>query len=283
MKVGIVGLGLIGGSMAKAIRLNTDHYVLGMDIDPTIVTKAKIIEAINEELTEKNIGECDMLILALYPDATVKTVKKYAHLIKKGAYVIDCGGVKEKVCHNLPSIAKENGFIFVGGHPMAGIEKIGFKYSNAEIFTKASMILTPEDSVKIEDLANIKIFFLSIGFGKITVKTAKDHDRIIAYTSQLAHVLSNAYVKSETAKEHRGLSAGSFMDLTRVAYLNETMWTELFLENKNNLISEISTLIDHLNEYKSALENDNQDELKKLLKNGRELKEAIDNAQKSND
>ena len=277
MKIGIIGLGLIGGSMAKAIRLNTDHYVLGMDIDKSIVTKAKIIEAINEELTEKNIGECDMLILALYPDATVETVKKYAHLIKKGAYLIDCGGVKEKVCDNIPEIAKENGFIFVGGHPMAGIEKIGFKYSNAEIFKEASMILTPDDSVKIEDLANIKIFFLSIGFGKITVKSAKDHDRIIAYTSQLAHVLSNAYVKSETAQEHKGLSAGSFKDLTRVAYLNETMWTELFLENKKNLINEISGLINNLNKYKSALENDNADELKELLKCGRELKEALDN------
>ena len=277
MKIGIIGLGLIGGSMAKAIRLNTDHYVLGMDIDKSIVTKAKIIEAINEELTEKNIGECDMLILALYPDATVETAKKYAHLIKKGAYLIDCGGVKEKVCDNIPEIAKENGFIFVGGHPMAGIEKIGFKYSNAEIFKEASMILTPDDSVKIEDLANIKIFFLSIGFGKITVKSAKDHDRIIAYTSQLAHVLSNAYVKSETAQEHKGLSAGSFKDLTRVAYLNETMWTELFLENKKNLINEISGLINNLNKYKSALENDNADELKELLKCGRELKEALDN------
>lgn len=277
MKIGIIGLGLIGGSMAKAIRLNTDHYVLGTDIDKSIVTKAKIIEAINEELTEQNIGECDMLILALYPDATVATVKKYAHLIKKGAYLIDCGGVKEKVCDHIPELAKENGFIFVGGHPMAGIEKIGFRYSNAEIFTEASMILTPDDTVKIEDLSNIKIFFLSIGFGKITVKTAKDHDRIIAYTSQLAHVLSNAYVKSETAKEHKGLSAGSFKDLTRVAYLNEAMWTELFLENKKNLITEISGLIDHLSEYKIALENDDADELKALLKNGRELKEALDN------
>ena len=277
MKIGIIGLGLIGGSMAKAIRLNTDHYVLGMDIDKSIVTKAKIIEAINEELTEKNIGECDMIISALYPDATVETVKNYAHLTKKGAYLIDCGGVKEKVCDSIPQIAKENGFIFVGGHPMAGIEKIGFKYSNADIFKEASMILTPDDSVKIEDLANIKIFFLSIGFGKITVKSAKEHDKIIAYTSQLAHVLSNAYVKSETAQEHRGLSAGSFKDLTRVAYLNETMWTELFLENKNNLISEIDTLIKNLGEYKTALEDDNADRLKELLKNGRELKEALDN------
>lgn len=277
MKIGIIGLGLIGGSMAKAIRLNTDHYVLGMDIDEKVVTKAKIIEAINEELTENNIGECDMIILALYPEATISTVNKYAHLIKKGAYLIDCSGVKERVCDNIPKTAKENGFVFVGGHPMAGIEKIGFNYSNAEIFADASMILTPDDDIKIEDLANIKIFFLSIGFGKITVKSAKDHDRIIAYTSQLAHVLSNAYVKSKTAKEHKGLSAGSFKDLTRVAYLNETMWTELFLENKENLLSEINGLIGNLSEYKIALENSDATELKKLLKNGRELKEVLDN------
>ena len=277
MKVGIIGLGLIGGSMAKAIRLNTDHYVLGTDIDKSIVTKAKIIEAINEELTVENIGLCDIIILALYPDATVETVKKYALLIKKGAYVIDCGGVKEKVCENIPQIAKEQGFIFVGGHPMAGIEKIGFKYSNAEIFAEASMILTPDDSVKIEDLANIKIFFLSLGFGKITVKSAKDHDRIIAYTSQLAHILSNAYVKSKTAKEHKGLSAGSFKDLTRVAYLNETMWTELFMENKENLIAEIDGLINNLSEYKASLKNNDAEKLKKLLKDGRELKEELDN------
>ncbi len=277
MKIGVIGLGLIGGSMVKAIRLNTDHYVLGTDIDPKVVTKAKIIEAINEELTEKNIGECDMIILALYPNATIETARKYAHLIKKGAYLIDCAGVKEKVCDEMLEIARENGFVFVGGHPMAGIEKIGFNYSNPEIFANASMILTPDNSVKIEDLANIKIFFLSIGFGKITVKTPKEHDRIIAYTSQLAHVLSNAYVKSETAKEHRGLSAGSFKDLTRVAYLNEIMWTELFFENKDNLIDELNTLIGNLSKYKTALENNDMGLLKELLKKGREIKEAIDN------
>lgn len=277
MKIGIVGLGLIGGSMAKAIRLNTDHYVFGTDLDEKVITRAKIMEAINEELTQDKISECDMLIFALYPDATVETVKKYAPYIKKGAYLIDCAGVKEKVCNALPEIAKEYGFVFVGGHPMAGIEKIGFKYSNAQIFANASMILTPSDDVKIDELADIRIFFLSIGFGKITIKTPEDHDRIIAYTSQLAHVLSNAYVKSETAQEHRGLSAGSFKDLTRVAYLNETMWTELFLENKENLLNEIGVLIDNLSEYKKALEKEDADYLKELLKNGRELKEKLDN------
>lgn len=276
MKIGVIGLGLIGGSMAKAIRLNSEHEVYGTDIDRTVVMRAKVMEAINGELTEDNIQDCDMLILALYPDDTAKTVKKYAHLIKKGAYVVDCAGVKEKVCREIPPIAKEYGFIFVGGHPMAGIEKIGFKYSNAKIFANASMILTPDENIDIRVLETLKNFFLEIGFGKITIKTPKDHDRIIAYTSQLAHVLSNAYVKSKTADEHRGLSAGSFKDMTRVAYLNERMWTELFFENKENLISEIAVLIDNLKTYKEKLEQDDWYGMKQILAEGREKKESLD-------
>ncbi len=276
MKIGVIGLGLIGGSMAKAIRLNTEYEVFGTDIDRTVVMRAKVIEAISKELTEENIGECDMLILALYPDDTVQAIKKYAPKIKKGAYVVDCAGVKEKVCREVPKFAKEYGFTFVGGHPMAGIEKIGFKYSDAKIFSNASMILTPDGNIDLMVLEKLKKFFLNIGFGKITIKTPEEHDRIIAYTSQLAHVLSNAYVKSDTADDHRGLSAGSFKDMTRVAYLNERMWTELFLENKENLIDEIGVLIDNLKTYKEALENCDDDRLKSLLKDGREKKEQLD-------
>ncbi len=276
MKIGVIGLGLIGGSMAKAIRLNTEHEVYGTDIDRTVIMRAKVIEAINGELTDENISECDMLILALYPQDSIDAVKKYASKIKKGAYVIDCGGVKERVCNELPVVAKEHGFIFVGGHPMAGIEKIGFKYSNAKIFANASMILTPDKDIDIWVLEELKKFFLEIGFGKITIKTPEDHDRIIAYTSQLAHVLSNAYVKSVTADEHRGLSAGSFRDMTRVAYLNERMWTELFFENKENLISEISVLIENLKTYKEKLEADDWDGMKRILAEGREKKESLD-------
>lgn len=276
MKIGVIGLGLIGGSMAKAIRLNTDFDVLGTDIDRNIIMRAKVIEAISGELSEDNIGECDIVLLALYPDATIQTVKRYAKNIKKGAYVVDCGGVKEKVCRMILPIAEEYGFIFVGGHPMAGIEKIGFKYSDAAIFSKASMILTPDKNVELKTLEDLKTFFLSIGFGKITIRTPEEHDRIIAYTSQLAHVLSSAYVKNETADKHRGLSAGSFRDMTRVAYLNETMWTELFMENRENLSNEIGILIKNLKKYKDAIDANDEELLKSLLKDGRERKERLD-------
>ena len=162
---------------------------------------------------------------------------------------------------------------------MAGIEKIGFAYSDAQIFSKASMILTPPKNVDIKVLDDLKKFFLQIGFGKITIKTPREHDKIIAYTSQLAHVLSNAYVKSDTADLHRGLSAGSFKDMTRVAYLNETMWTELFLENRENLLDEISVLIKNLTEYQKALQESDETMLKELLKAGREKKEKLDDVQ----
>lgn len=276
MKIGVIGLGLIGGSMAKAIRLNTDYDVFGTDIDRNVVMRAKVIEAISGELCNENIGECDILLLALYPDATVEAVKKYAPYIKKGAYVVDCGGVKGKVCRMIPEFADEYGFIFVGGHPMAGIEKIGFKYSDAAIFSKASMILTPDKNVELKTLEVLKKFFLEIGFGKITIRTPEEHDKIIAYTSQLAHVLSSAYVKNETADKHRGLSAGSFRDMTRVAYLNETMWTELFMENRENLSEEIGILINNLQKYKDAIDKGDEVYLKELLRDGRERKEKLD-------
>ena len=276
MKVGVIGLGLIGGSMAKTIRFNTDHDVIGTDTDRTVVMRAKLVEAISTELTDDNIGECDMLIMALYPEDTINVLSQKASLIKKGAYVVDCGGIKEQVCRECKTIADENGFIFVGGHPMAGIEKIGFAFSKEDLFKNASMILTPNEDIDIKVLEDLKKFFVGMGFSKITIKTPKEHDEIIAYTSQLAHVLSSAYIKSETADKHRGLSAGSFKDMTRVAYLNETMWTELFMGNRENLINEIDGLINHLTEYKNVLEDKDTQKLKQLLYEGKKRKERID-------
>lgn len=276
MVIGVIGLGLIGGTIAKSIRLNTDHTVLGRDIDRSVVLKAKLMEAINYQLENEEIPKCDMIIIALYPQSTLDVLNEIAPYISQKAVVIDCAGIKENICIKAREISQKYGFTFIGGHPMAGIEKSGFEYSNAEIFKNASMILTPYSDTSIEMMHNIKKFFLSIGFGKITVKTPSEHDRIIAYTSQLAHVLSSAYIKSPTARDHRGLSAGSFKDMTRVAYLNETMWSELFFDNKDNLLNEIDTLIGHLQEYKNALESDDKILMTALLKDGKDKKILAD-------
>ena len=276
MNIGVVGLGLIGGSIAKAFKRYTDYNILGMDIDHVAVTAAELLGAVDEELTVEKMDSCDIIIMATYPRTTVNFLKDNAGYIKKGAKVIDCGGVKRTVCEECFDIAKVNGFDFIGGHPMAGTQFTGFKYSVENMFDGASIILVPNRTDDISFLAEIKKIFTSIGFSSVTISKADEHDEIIAFTSQLAHVVSNAYVKSPTAKRHKTFSAGSYKDLTRVAKLNENMWAELFIDNGDNLSNEIESLICELSKYKEAIDNKDFDVLKELLKQGRELKEEID-------
>lgn len=275
MEIGIVGLGLIGGSLAKAITQNTDHTVYGYDISDQVVKKAILVDAIEQQLTDEILPLCDIVIVALYPQATIDYVTSHADLIKKDAIVMDCGGIKGIVCDALIPLAEEKGFLFVGGHPMAGLEHSGFTYAKKNLFNNASMVLTPTRG-PIESMETLKSLFNSIGFTNIEIATPQLHDRKIAFTSQLAHVVSNAYIKSPTALEHAGFSAGSYRDLTRVAKLNEHMWTELFLENPDNLVNEIDTLIDNLKKYSDAIKANDADTLCDLLREGRERKEQID-------
>lgn len=275
MEIGIVGLGLIGGSLAKAISQSTDNTVYGFDISEQVVRKAVLVNAIEQPLTDELLPQCDIVIVALYPQATIDYVKEHAALFKKEAIVIDCGGIKRLVCDTLIPLAEEHGFLFVGGHPMAGLEHSGFTYAKKSLFNNASMIFTPTRG-PIESMEKLKKLFTSIGFTNIEISTAEDHDRKIAFTSQLAHVVSNAYIKSPTALEHAGFSAGSYKDLTRVAKLNEVMWTELFLENADNLTGEIDTLIENLQQYSTAIKHRDADTLCALLKDGREKKAIID-------
>ena len=275
MEIGIVGLGLIGGSLAKAIRQNTDHTVYGTDLSEQVVRKAVLVDAIEQPLTDELLPQCDIVIVALYPQATIDYVKEHAHLFRKESIVVDCGGIKKLVCDTLIPLAEDHGFLFVGGHPMAGLEHSGFTYAKKSLFNNASMIFTPTKG-PIESMEKLKELFTSIGFTNIEISTAEEHDRKIAFTSQLAHVVSNAYIKSPTALEHSGFSAGSYKDLTRVAKLNEVMWTELFLENADNLVAEIDTLIGNLQQYSTAIRERDAKTLCALLKDGREKKALID-------
>lgn len=275
MEIGIIGLGLIGGSLAKAISQNTDHTVYGTDISDQVVKKALLVNAIEQELTNDLLPHCDIVIVALYPQATIDYVKEHAHLIKKNGIMIDCGGIKQLVCDTLIPIAEEHEFLFIGGHPMAGLEHSGFAYAKKSLFNNASMVITPTKG-PIESIQVLKELFTAIGFTNIQIATAEEHDKKIAFTSQLAHVVSNAYIKSPTAMTHAGFSAGSYKDLTRVAKLNENMWTELFLENAANLSEEIDILIENLQQYNRAIKDGDADTLRKLLKDGREKKAIID-------
>lgn len=275
MKVAVAGLGLIGGSFAKAYK-NGGHTVYGLDSDRTVLGFARLSGVVDDELSEDNIGECELIIIALYPGDTIKFLEKDAALISPRATVIDCCGNKREVCAAGFEIAEKNGFTFIGGHPMAGKQYSGFKHSGANLFSKASMILVPPRFDDMALIAGTKKLLAPCGFGRITVTTAEKHDEMIAFTSQMAHIVSNAYIKSPTAKAHKGFSAGSYRDLTRVAYLNETMWSELFLGNRDNAIKELDYFITSVTKYRDALAEGDEETLKELLREGKKSKEEVD-------
>ena len=276
MKVGVVGMGLIGGSLIKAYNENKDWEVYGYDIDTKIVKLAILAEDMKDELNETTIKDCDLVFIALYPSLSIEYLRKMAPHISKSTIVIDCCGTKKEVCKAGFEIAEEYGFTFVGGHPMAGLHYSGYKYSNRDMFKKATMVLVPKSFDDINFLSRVKELLTPAGFNNVTVTTAEKHDKMIAFTSQMAHLVSNAFIKSPTAKEHVGFSAGSYKDLTRVAWLNENMWTELFLENKDNLLYELDLFIDELVRYRKAIKNEDADALKELLYEGKKCKEEVD-------
>lgn len=276
MNIGIVGLGLIGGSIAKSIKKETTDTVLGYDINVSTVHKARLLEAIDLELTEERIGVCDMILVALYPRDIIRWVKDNCHRFKPDCVIMDCGGVKESICDELFPHAEENGYCFVGAHPMAGVERWGFDNAQGAMFKNSSILLVPPKGIGLERLQMIKKFWGALGFGNVEITTAREHDRRIAFTSQLAHVVSSAYIKSPTAQQQHGFSAGSYKDMTRVARLNETMWSELFLENAGHLTEEIDGMMTHLQAFRDAVASKDEERLLALLREGRQLKEMAD-------
>ena len=276
MKVGIVGLGLIGGSLAKAYKESGQAEVYGWDTDADTMLLAKTVEAIDGTLDETVLPDCDLLLLALYPGAAIEYLRAHAPEISKKTFVIDCCGVKQVVCDACFPIAEQYGFSFFGGHPMAGTQFSGFAKSRSSLFRGASMILVPPRFDDIAQLDQAKQLLAPVGFGRTVVTTADKHDEMIAFTSQMAHIVSNAFIKSPAARQHKGFSAGSYKDLTRVAWLKETMWTELFMDNRKKLIREIDILMHSLEEYKEAMQQEDAPRLKELLREGRICKEEVD-------
>ena len=272
MNVGIVGLGLIGGSMAKSIKARTSHTVWGQDLDRETMTMARMCGAIDAPLTDDNLSQCGLILLAIRPGAAIEWTRRHADHIAKSAILVDLCGVKRVVVDALAPIAEQHGFAYIGGHPMAGKERGGFTSSTEDLFVGASMILTPDRRTDMLLLETLKAFFLDIGFSNLTFSDPEEHDRIIAFTSQLAHIVSSAYVKSPEAQRRRGFSAGSFQDMTRVARLDEDMWTELFLDDADYLTKELDILIGNLQEYADALKTGDSQRLHDLLKDGREKK-----------
>lgn len=274
MNIGIVGLGLIGGSMAKSIKAKTDHNVFGYDLSSDVLAMAQMSGAVNGILNPDTLRSCDILLLAVRPGAAVRWTEEHGSEIPGSCIVIDLCGVKRAVVEKLKPLSERYGFRYLGGHPMAGKEVAGFANASAHLYEGASMILTPDETTDLPLLEKVRDFFYSIGFTKLTFCTPEEHDRIIAYTSQLAHITSSAYVKSPESQEQFGFSAGSFRDMTRVARLDENMWTDLFLDNDDYLLKQVDILIDNLQKYQKALKEKDAETLRALLREGREMKES---------
>ena len=275
MKIAIIGLGLIGGSLARTIKLHTDAAVYACDLNPQTIEQAKLMDAIDGELTDELLRESDMVLVALYPAAIIDWITAHAECFKPGALVIDCGGVKQVICEAIEPLAEGRPWHFIGGHPMAGREFSGFRYARDDLFDRASMILCPRGDADPALLQRARDFFMDIGFRRVQFTTPKTHDEMIAYTSQLAHIVSSAYVKCPLADRHRGFSAGSFADMTRVARLNEDMWTELFFDNREALLPVLEDLAQRVAEYRDALRDGDEAGMKRLLREGREIKEKL--------
>ena len=285
MCVGIVGLGLIGGSFARAYRsLEATVYALDTDRD---TMDASMIETVEAPLDDASIPSCDLIILAAYPQACIEWLEEHAEILgrisdpdtSRGPIVIDTAGVKEAVCARAFELARVNGFAFVGTHPMAGTQYSGFAHARADLFRGAPMVLVPpetDDARRLTLLDRVHTLLAPVGFGSFSVTSPEEHDRVIAFTSQLAHVVSNAYVKSPTARAHHGFSAGSYRDLTRVAHLNPGMWAELMMDDAKNLSQEIASLIEALDAYRLALDAGDRDRLRMLLAEGDRIKRALD-------
>lgn len=275
MKIAVVGLGLIGGSFCKAIKAYTQHTCLGVgrDLNSKSVQMALQEDAIDKAIIPEQLGEADLSIICLHPQGIIDFILANQQYFRPGSIVIDAGGVKERIVEAVQDALTARGVIFIGCHPMAGREFSGFAYSLPDLYKGASLILTPQSAVPEEAKKVVEQLARDLKFGRIVYTTPQEHDKTIAFTSQLAHVVSSAYIKSPTVKNESGFSAGSFKDLTRVAKLNEDMWTDLFLMNRSALLYEVDTIIGALQEYREALADQDAERLRALLRDGRILKE----------
>ena len=272
-KIGIIGLGLMGGSMAKALKKTEKYKIVGFDISHETLCLAKKGGYIDEMWNGKDKLDCDITVVALSPSRTIEFIEQNINFLKENSILTDICGVKESICEFAETKAEEYNINYVGGHPMAGRELSGFINSVENLFINRSYIFTKTQKTNEKALEAVSEMAYDLGCSDITITTPQKHDEMIAYTSQLPHILAGAYVKSPASDEHKGFSAGSYHDVSRVASVDENLWSELFLLNKDNLLAEIDILLKNLSEYKQAISNEDKSGVLKAIKEGRILKE----------
>lgn len=282
MNIGIIGLGLLGGSLGRAIVEKTGHKVYGLDISHDIMLKAEMLSAMHFPLTGQDYSKLDLLIIATFPRVFEKILNDTAPMLKNGACVIDIGGNKKGPVTAMRKSQKNHPHIsFVATHPMAGKEGAGIDKSSPAIFEKSSMLMIPV-AADVEVKASLKKLFIDLGFANVIFTDEIKHDRVIAYTSQLPHIIASCYIQSDTASEHHGFSAGSFCDISRVAKMNTSMWTELILDNKEQVLPELQSFIDRLTTFQNALSTNDEAKIKEIFENGNAQKERIESPKKDN-
>lgn len=258
MKIAIAGLGLIGGSFFKAFT-QTDHEVTGFDLGDPV-----------------DVADADLVIVALHPRAAVAWIAEHCAEFKEGALVLDTCGIKGPVMDGVAPLAAGSKWGFCGGHPMAGKEVSGFRSSDAALFRGAPMILVPGEGIGDEEIALLETILTEVGFKRFIVTDAARHDAMIAYTSQLCHILSSCYLRDDLAPQHDGFSAGSFRDLVRVGAPDPALWSELFLDNSGALLPVLDRLIGRLAAMRAAIAAGDREALSAQLAEGRVVKAKID-------
>ena len=274
MEIVIVGLGLIGGSVAKALKQNTAHRVLGMDADEDALLDACSCGAIDGKASLSDLERADLVYLALYPQDILAFVRRYGEKLKPGCVLTDACGIKEAICREMEVLSRGAPYHFVAGHPMAGKEQSGFSASDPSIFAGASYILVP-GSAPEEAVETVAVLAREMGFGRVVRVTPREHDRNIAYTSQVPHALACAYVLSPRCLSHQGFSAGSYRDVSRVANINDALWSRLFLSNRECLVEELDELLKNLEAIRDAVDAGDEERLRGLLQKAAQIKREV--------
>ncbi|MCL2085966.1 MAG: prephenate dehydrogenase/arogenate dehydrogenase family protein [Oscillospiraceae bacterium] len=274
VKILVVGMGLIGGSVCKGLKKYTDYKVGGYDSNGSIVKSAFETGVIDIPVkNKKEFHDYNVVIIAINPLHMSDFLESCVENFSQNAIIADVCGVKGELPARLTALCAEHGLRYVSTHPMAGRERPGFENSFADLFLNANFIVTPIAGSDLNAIETIEGIAREIGFNNFSRVSPEEHDSIIAYTSQLAHVISSAYVKSPTIARDKGFTGGSFQDMSRIATMNEDMWTALFLLNREKLVEETDILIENLLKYKIAIAQGDEEELKRLIRESRLLKE----------
>lgn len=274
MNILICGLGLIGASLAKTLKKNTKHTVLGWNRTPSVTEKALrdgVIDRTGD--IDELMADADITFVNFYPEAIVPFILEHKNSFKKDSIVTDSCGIKSKICYELKD--EKLDFYFIGAHPMAGREVGGYDNSLATLYDNASFIVTPLDESPRNKVDALVGLAQDMGFARTVVTTPEHHDEMIAFTSQIAHVLACSYVLSPLAPSHAGYSAGSYRDVSRVARINADMWADLFIDNKDALVREIDDLVSNLMQFKYNIVNEDSPALKDLMNRANKIKEEI--------